>query len=153
MGNEYHYEDFEPGNVYRHAPGKTVTEAEHILFCMLTHNTHPIHMDAHYAKTATKHGKVLVVSSYLYSVLLGLSADIMKKVAKHIEFDSIRHVAPVFHGDSIYGESTVLAREPLQEGSSAGVVLFETRGHKQDGTLVISFTHRVAVRSSTHAAA
>ena len=153
MTGELYYEDFEPGAVFRHWPGKTVTEADHVLFCLLTHNNHPIHLDAHYSETATRHGKILVVSSYLFSVLLGISvADMLQKATRHVDFESLHHVAPVFHGDTIYGESTVLAKEIVREGDATGIVSFETCGYKHDGTLVITFRRRVAIRRAAHAA-
>ncbi|MBY5775288.1 MaoC family dehydratase [Rhizobium leguminosarum] len=151
MRNNLFHEDFEPGTIFQHDLRKTVTEAEHILFCLLSHNTHPIHMDAHFAKSATRHGKILVVSSYLFSVLLGMSEDIMKNAAKHLQFDQLRHVAPVFHGDTIRGESQVVQREAVNPGRSTGVITLETRGYKQDDTLVLSFLHSVAIRSSATA--
>jgi acyl dehydratase len=152
MNNDLYFENFKVGAVFKHWPGKTITEADHVLFCLLTHNNHPIHIDAHYSKTATRHGQVLVVSSYLFSVLLGISvADMLPKATRHIEFESLRHVAPVFHGDTLYGESTVLSVEDSTPDSSTGVVAFETRGYKQDGTLVISFRRSVAVRKASYA--
>ncbi len=44
-----YYEEFEPGDIYKHWPGKTVTEYDDHLFCLLTMNHHPLHLDAHYA--------------------------------------------------------------------------------------------------------
>ena len=38
-------EDYEPGDVYRHWPGKTITEAEDHMFCMLTMAASPLHVD------------------------------------------------------------------------------------------------------------
>ena len=138
MSGDRYYEDFEVGQVHRHWPGKTVTEADHVLFCLLTHNNHPIHIDAHYSSTATRHGKVLVVSTYLFSVLLGISvADRLQKATRHLDFESLHHVAPVFHGDTIYGESTVLAKELAREQDSTGIITVETRGYNKDGTPVI----------------
>ena len=48
------FEEFEVGAVYRHWPGKTVTESDDHLFCLITMNHHPLHLDAHYAQTATQ---------------------------------------------------------------------------------------------------
>jgi len=39
------YEEFEVGAVYKHWPGKTVTEYDDHLFCLLTMNHHPLHRD------------------------------------------------------------------------------------------------------------
>ena len=45
-----YYEEFEVGAVYKHWPGKTVTEYDDHLFCLLTMNHHPLHLDANYAR-------------------------------------------------------------------------------------------------------
>ena len=65
------YEEFEVGAIYRHWPGKTITEADDHLFCLITMNHHPLHLDAHYAETSTQFGKNVVVGNLVYSVLLG----------------------------------------------------------------------------------
>src|SRR5215218_6279052 len=45
-----YFEDFEPGDVYKHWPGKTITEYDDHLFCMITMNHHPLHTDAWFAE-------------------------------------------------------------------------------------------------------
>ena len=44
-----YYEELEVGDVYRHWPGKTITETDDHLFCLLTLAASPIHVDAHHA--------------------------------------------------------------------------------------------------------
>jgi hypothetical protein len=82
MGREIHaretrfgryYEEFELGDVYHHWPGKTVTEADDHLFCMITMNHHPLHIDARYAETETQFGRNVVVGNLVYSLVLGMS--------------------------------------------------------------------------------
>ena len=103
------YEEFEVGATYKHWPGKTVTEYDDHLFCLLTMNHHPLHLDAHYAEETTQFGKNVVVGNYVYSILLGMSVpDISGKAIANLEIESLRHVAPTFHGDTLYGETTVL---------------------------------------------
>src|SRR5690606_21136816 len=68
-----YFEEFEVGAVYKHWPGKTVTEYDDHLFCLLTMNHHPLHMDAHYAGETTEFGRNVVVGNYIYSLLLGMS--------------------------------------------------------------------------------
>ena len=71
------YEEFEVGATYKHWPGKTVTEFDDHMFCLLTMNHHPLHLDTHYAGETTQFGKNVVVGNYVYSILLGMSvADI-----------------------------------------------------------------------------
>jgi acyl dehydratase len=141
-----YFEEFEVGAVYRHWPGKTVTESDDHLFCLITMNHHPLHLDAHYAETATDFGRNVVVGNLIYSLLLGMSvADVSGKAIANLEVESLRHVAPTFHGDTIYGETTVLDKKESNSKPDRGVVSVETRGYKQDGTLVCVFKRRVMV--------
>jgi acyl dehydratase len=147
-----YYEEFEVGAVYRHWPGKTVTEADDHLFCLITMNHHPLHLDAHYAETSTSFGRNVVVGNLIYSLLLGMSvADVSGKAIANLEVESLRHVAPTFHGDTIYGETTVLAKKESESKPDRGVVTVQTRGYKQDGTLVCVFRRRVMVPKREHA--
>jgi acyl dehydratase len=141
-----YFEEFEVGAVYKHWPGKTVTEYDDHLFCLLTMNHHPLHIDAHYAETQTDFGRNVVVGNYIYSLLLGMSvADVSGKAIANLEVESLRHVAPTFHGDTIYGETTVLDKRESASKSDRGVITVETRGYKQDGTMVCVFKRRVMV--------
>jgi acyl dehydratase len=141
-----YFEEFEVGAVYRHWPGKTVTESDDHLFCLITMNHHPLHLDAHYAQTATGFGKNVVVGNLIYSLLLGMSVpDVSGRAIANLEVESLRHLAPTFHGDTIYGETTVLDKKESGSKPDRGVVTVETRGYKQDGTLVCVFRRRVMV--------
>ena len=100
------------GAVYKHWPGKTVTEADDMLFCALTMNQHPLHSDALYAQEKTQFGKNVAVGNYVYSLVLGMSvADISGKAIANLEVESLKHENPTFHGDTIYAESTVLDKK------------------------------------------
>src|SRR6202451_459618 len=66
-------EDFEPGDIYRHWPGKTITEYDDHLFCMITMNHHPLHTNAYFAEHETVQGRNVVVGNLVYSIVLGMS--------------------------------------------------------------------------------
>jgi acyl dehydratase len=147
-----YFEEFEMGAVYRHWPGKTVTESDDHLFCLITMNHHPLHLDVHYAETATDFGRNVVVGNLIYSLLLGMSvSDVSGRAIANLEVESLRHVAPTFHGDTIYGETTVLDKKESESKPDRGVVTVETRGYKQDGTLVCVFRRRVMVPKKEYA--
>ena len=134
------------GDVYKHWPGKTVTEYDDHLFCLLTMNHHPLHLDAHYAEKTTDFGKNVVVGNYIYSLLLGMSVpDVSGKAIANLEVESLKHVAPTFHGDTIYGETTVLDKTESKSKDDRGVVHVETRGYNQDGVVVCVFRRKVMV--------
>jgi acyl dehydratase len=141
-----YYEDFEVGAVYRHWPGKTVTESDDHLFCLITMNHHPLHLDAHYAETSTQFGRNVVVGNLIYSLLLGMSVpDVSGLAIANLEVESLRHVAPTFHGDTIYGETTVLDKRESTSKDDRGIVYVETVGYNQDGVVVCTFRRTVMV--------
>src|SRR5437773_4214488 len=145
-------EDFEVGDVYRHWPGKTITEYDDHLFCMITMNHHPLHTNAHYAETSTQFGRNVVVGNLVYSLALGMSVpNVSGKAIANLEVESLKHVAPTFHGDTIYGVTTVLDKVESSSKPDRGVVTVETKGYKQDGTMVCVFRRRVMVPKRSHA--
>ena len=141
-----YYEEFEVGAVYKHWPGKTITEYDDHLFCLLTMNHHPLHLDAHYAEETTQFKRNVVVGNYVYSLLLGMSvADVSGKAIANLEVESLRHVKPVFHGDTLYGESTVLDKVESKSKDDRGIVTVETRGYNQDGVVVCIYRRKVMI--------
>src|SRR3954447_12928612 len=144
-------EEFAVGDVYKHWPAKTVTEADDHLFCLITMNHHPLHLDAHYAGTSTQFGRNVVVGNLVYSLLLGMSVpDVSGKAIANLEVESLRHVAPTFHGDTLYGESTVLDKRLSASRADRGIVQVETRGYTQEGTVVCVFRRRVMVPTQAY---
>src|SRR5689334_25208365 len=86
-----YFEQFEVDAVYKHWPGKTVTEYDDHLFCLLTMNHHPLHTDAHYARESTDFGRNVVVGNYVYSLLLGMSVpDISGMAIANLEVESLQ---------------------------------------------------------------
>jgi acyl dehydratase len=141
-----YYEDFEVGDVYTHRPGKTITESDDHLFCAITWNHHPLHTNAHYAETETEFKRNVVVGNLVYSLALGMSVpDVSGKAIANLEVESILHKAPMFHGDTLYAETTVLDRKESSSKPDRGVVTVETRGYNQDGAEVLSFRRKVMV--------
>src|SRR6266487_6374599 len=101
-------EEFEVGAVYKHWPAKTITEADDHLFCLLTMNHHPLHINDVYA-SQSQQGQNVVVGSLVYSLALGMSvSDVSGKAIANLEVESLRHTNPVFHGDTLYAETKVL---------------------------------------------
>ena len=133
------------GAVYKHWPAKTVTEADDHLFCLLTMNHHPLHINDVYA-AESQQGRNVVVGPLVYSLALGMSvADVSGKAIANLATEELSHPAPVFHGDTLFAESEVLEVRPSQSKQDRGVVKVHTRVFKQDGTLVAEFKRAVLV--------
>jgi len=139
------YEDFEIGAVYKHWPGRTITEYDDTLFSMLTMNHNPLHIDANYAET-TQFKQRLVVGPLIFSIVLGMSVpDVSGKAIANLEFENVKHLAPTFHGDTIYAETKVLDKKLSSTKPDRGIITVETFAYNQRGEKVLSFRRRVLV--------
>jgi itaconyl-CoA hydratase len=145
-----YYEDFELGATYHHRPGRTLSEADNTWFTLLTMNTHPIHFDAEYAKR-TEFGKPLVVSTLTLAVLVGMSvADTSRNAVANLGWKEIRLPKPVFAGDTLYAESTVLETRESKSRPNEGIVTIRTLGRNQHGEVVCEFERTFLVMKRGH---
>ena len=141
-----YFEDFEIGDVYKHWPGKTITEYDDHLFCLITMNHHPLHLDEWYADTQTQFKKNVVVGNLVYSVVLGMSVpDVSGSCIANLEVEELKHSKPTFHGDTIYAETKVLETTPSSSKPDRGIVAVETRGFNQRGEEVCYFRRKLMV--------
>lgn len=139
-------EDFVAGDVYRHWPGKTITEYDDHLFCLITMNHHPLHLDAFYAENDTVQGRNVVVGNLVYSLVLGMSVpDVSGSCIANLEVESLMHKKPTFHGDTIYAETKVLDVTESRSKPDRGVVTVETKGYNQHGDEVCYFRRKLLV--------
>lgn len=136
-----YFEELSQGTTMRHALRKTITESDNNLFCLLTMNHHPLHLDAHYAQS-TDFGRRVVVGTYVLSLVVGISvADISGKAIANLSYHDIQHHAPVFIGDTLRAETTILQTRLSQSHPDAGIVEVETRAYNQADALVLTL-HR-----------
>ena len=144
QGGRY-YEEFAVGDTYKHWPGRTITAADNTWFTLLTMNQHPLHFDEEYAK-GTEFGKPLVNSALTLAIVAGMSvADVSQKAIANLGWTDIVMPAPVFNGDTLYAESTVLEKRESKSRPNQGIVTVATRAWKQDGTTVMTYKRTVLV--------
>ena len=140
-----YYEDFAVGDTYKHWPGRTITAADNTWFTLLTMNQHPIHFDEEYAKKS-EFGKPLVNSTLTLAIAVGMSVqDVSQHAVANLGWTDIAMPAPVFNGDTLYAESTVLEKRESKSRPKQGIVTVATRAWKQDGTTVMTFKRSVLV--------
>ena len=138
-----YFEELRPGETFRHWPGRTINEYDDTLMSLLCMNQHPVHIDEHYAR-GTQHGRRLVAGPTVISIVIGLTqGDVGGRAGETLSYSDIRHAAPVFHGDTLYAESTVVRTEALAGGR--GSVVVETRATNQKHEVVLSLTRKVIV--------
>ncbi len=143
-------EDFEPGDIYEHRPGRTVLDVDNTYFTLLTLNIQPVHFDAAYA-ARTEWKKMLVDSTFTLALLTGMSVrTVSAKVVANLGWDKVKSTHPVFAGDTLYAESTILTKRDSKSRPTQGIVTVSTRGTNQDGKEIMTFERAMLIYKRGH---
>lgn len=131
------FDEFETGVVYEHRPGRTITEADDVLFTTMTMNTQALHLDAHWA-AQTEFGQRLVNSMLTLATIVGMSTGQLTNgtIVANLGFSEVSFPAPMHHGDTLYGETRVVDTRASRSRPGQGVVMLEHIGRNQDGVIV-----------------
>ncbi|MCP2275334.1 MaoC family dehydratase [Nocardia amikacinitolerans] len=142
------FEEFETGVVYEHRPGRTITEADNVLFTTLTMNTQALHLDAAFSDALPPFNKRLVNSMFTLSTLVGLSVAQLTQgtIVANLGFSEINFPHPVFHGDTLYAETVVTDKRESKSRPGEGIVTFAHTGRNQHGEVVATATRKTLVR-------
>jgi acyl dehydratase len=142
-----HYlEDFVVGEIIEHELTKTIFESDNNLFSLLTMNHHPVHLNQDYAQQ-NQHGKILVVGTLVFSLAVGITVpDISGKAIANLVYEDVKHLAPVFIGDTIYVKSKILDVVPSSTKPDRGIVYVETIASNQQKVGVLSFRRKVLIK-------
>jgi acyl dehydratase len=132
-----YFEDFVEGRVFAHAITRTITESDNMLFSCLTMKPQPLHIDRHFA-AKTEFGQPLVNSLFTLGVMIGITvADTtLGTTIANLGMSDVRFPKPVFQGDSIRVETTVVSTRASRSRPDAGLVEFEHKAFNQDGVEV-----------------
>jgi acyl dehydratase len=132
------YEELEVGQRIQHATGRTVTEMDNVLFCALTMNPQPLHINEEFA-ARTQFGQRIVNGLYTLGLVVGLTVAELSEgtIVANLSYEKVAHPNPVFHGDTISVETEVLEKRESRSNPDRGLVRFRHIGRKQDGTVVV----------------
>ena len=133
-----YFEQFEVGQQFDHAIRRTITEADNMLICTLTHNPAALHLDAEYCREHTEFGRRLVNSCLTLSLMVGISVNdtTLGTAVANLGWDEVRFPKPLFHGDTIRIESEVLELRESRSRPDNGIVIFAHRAYNQHDDLV-----------------
>lgn len=144
LGN--YYEDFIEGEIINHSASKTIFESDNNLFCLLTMNHHPVHLNQEYALN-NQHGKILVVGTLVFSLAVGITVpDISGKAIANLNYDNIQHLNPVHVGDTIYVKTEVLYKKESKSKKDRGLITVETTVTNQNRVDVLKFRRTILVK-------
>ena len=141
------YEELELETRYVHRPGRTMTEADNVLFSTLTMNPQALHLDAAWSAEQS-FGQRLVNSMMTLSVLVGSSVAQLTQgtIVANLGFTDVRFPHPLFHGDTLYSSTVVTDKRLSSSRPGQGVVTLEHTGHNQDDVVVAVATRTVLFR-------
>ena len=141
------FEELEVGVVLAHQPGRTITEADNVFFTCLTMNPQPLHLDFHAAGKA-EFGKPLVNSLLTLGIAVGLSVGetTLGTTVGNLGFEHVEFPKPMFHGDTLYAETEIVAKRESKSRPQWGIVTFEHRAKNQHGELVMRARRNAMMR-------
>jgi acyl dehydratase len=136
-----YYDQLEVGMVIKHELSRTITEGEHMLFCAITMNGQPLHINADFA-SKTQHGKPLVNGLFTMSLVVGISVQdtTFGTIVANLGYENVNHPNPVFHGDTIYVETEITAKRESKSRPDCGIVTMKHIGRNQDDVIVVEVT-------------
>ncbi len=142
------FDEFEVGTTYLHRPGRTITEADNVLFTTLTMNTQALHLDAAFAEALPPFNQRLVNSMFTLSTLVGLSVAQLTQgtIVANLGFAEIAFPKPLFHGDTLYAETLVTDKRESRSRPGEGVVTLSHTGRNQHGVVVATAVRKTMVR-------
>jgi acyl dehydratase len=133
-----YFDELTVGDVFKHQPGRTVTETDNVLFSTMTMNPQPLHLDHEFAKT-TEFGRPLVNSILTLGIVVGLSVGdtTLGTTVGNLGFEKVEFPKPLFPGDTLYAETEVIEKRESRSRPQWGIVLFEHRARNQRDEIVM----------------
>lgn len=135
-----YFEDFQVGDELV-TPARTITSTDIVNFACLSGDFNEVHTNHEYCKT-TPFGEPIAHGPLVYAIMGGLqyaSGVNDGTLIALLGIDKWRLLNPVKHGDTIRLHSTVVAVKETSK-PDRGVVTFERRCIKQDGTVAQEMT-------------
>src|SRR6185312_14862811 len=94
-----YFEELEADAVYVHSPGRTMTEADNVLFTTMSMNTQALHLDAAYAATQP-FGRRVMNSMFTLATMVGQSVAQLTQgtLMGQLGLTDVRFPHPLFPG-------------------------------------------------------
>jgi len=146
MAGRY-FEDWTVGDRIAHDLRRTVTETDNLLISTLTHNPQPLHLDAE-AAAASEFGRILVNGTFTFALMVGVSVGdtTLGTLVANLGYDKVVMPKPVFIGDTLRGETEVVALRESTSRPDAGIVTFQHRMLNQRDEIVCECLRTALIR-------
>ena len=143
MAGKY-FDELNVGDYFQHSLGRTVTEMDNTLFSALTLNTQPLHLNEDFA-AKTQFGQRIVNGIFTLGLVVGITVGELTEgtIVANLAYERVVHPHPLFHGDTVYVETSVVDKRESRSRPDAGVVRLRHIGRNQQGAVVIEVERSV----------
>jgi acyl dehydratase len=138
------YHEFEAGMRFR-SEGRTVTEADIILFAGLIGANSPQFLNEEFARGSSLGGRVAPGPLGLSLALAQTEPLLAGTLIALLGVDGVRYHSPIRPGDTVWNEFEVASVRPSAKGDR-GIVQFRDRLVNQRGEAVLSCEHTLLLR-------
>jgi len=148
MAKGLYFEEFAVGTIITHALSKTVTEMDNMMFCNMTLNPQPLHIDRHFCERESEFKQPIVNSLFTLGLMIGITVNdtTIGTTIANLGMDDVNFPAPVFQGDSINVKTEIINKRLSKSRANAGIVTFKHRAYNQHGELVAYCTRHAFMK-------
>ncbi|GGA46747.1 MaoC/PaaZ C-terminal domain-containing protein [Psychrobacillus lasiicapitis] len=140
-----YFEDYQLGDVWE-SKGRTITEADIVMFSALSGDWFPLHTNIEYAKE-TQYKQRIAHGMLVLSITTGLVHFEPGVVVAFYGMDNVRFTAPTFIGDTINLTGKVI--DLKSKGPNQGVLTVLQEVRKQTDEIVAVFEMKLLVNQKT----
>ncbi len=143
-----YFDDLKVGDVIAHSLGRTITEMDNVLFCALTMNTQPLHLNEDFAQKHSEFGRRIVNGIFTLGLAVGLTVPELTEgtLVANLGYARVVHPHPMFHGDTLTMTTEVVEKRDSRSRPTQGIVRFRHTGRNQDGVVVIEFERTALIK-------
>lgn len=133
-----YFEEFEVGKVYRHEVTKTFTLADSIQVTSMCMETEPTYLDEDWSSRHARFKRIEINPLYALAMIMGVQVTelVQGTALANLAMTDVSFPNPVFPGDTLRGQTTILSKRASKTRSDRGIVEFLHEGYNQRGELV-----------------
>jgi len=140
------YEDFDVGQIFDHHWGRTILEADTLLFTTLTLSFNPLYFNRAYARSHG-HPDIVVNPQLVFNVVLGLSVeDLSEGGGPFLGVFDLTYDRPVYPGATLTARSRTVETRLSASNPANAIVTWASEGFIETGERVVAFRRTNLVR-------
>jgi itaconyl-CoA hydratase len=139
-----YFEDAQPGETFVHFPRRTFYRDEAIEHALRALEVGPQFHDTTWLE-AHAGGRYRVMETWVVAAATALTTRTFGRVVANLGWHDVKLPAPVYAGDAIEAESTIVDKRESKSRPNEGILTVDTRAYNQRRELVLSYRRNLLV--------